>query len=168
MFRTMVRRGIASIVGFFLGWTVFQIVRPLENVPRVESPPVQIVEIKLQSFGCADAELECPVFDMTLRRDGTGSFEGHANHWLKGRFEGTFSEQDFRYLADEFQRQGFFQLPQHYSAEAVDETIAVEVLTTEGSHRVTSYSWESMDGALRSLHARLWYEHYYVDWDEVK
>jgi hypothetical protein len=164
----MTRRATASIVGFFLGWTIFQVVRPVEKMAAVEVPPAQILEIKLLSQGCADAELECPVFEMTLRSNGTGSFDGHANHWLKGKHEGTFSARDFAYLADELYKQEFFQLPEHYSADSVDETIVVEVVTNEGTHRVTSDSWDSMDGALRSIHARLWYEHYYVNWEEVK
>jgi hypothetical protein len=168
MLWTTLRPVIASIVGFFLGWTVFQIVRPVESMPRVESPPPQILEIKLKSWGCSDVELECPVFEMTLRNNGTGSFVGHANHWLKGKFKATLAEQDFRYLADEIEKQGFFQMPEHYASDAVDETIVVEVVTTAGTHHVSSYSWDSMDGPLRSLHARLWYEQYYVDWEEVK
>ena len=168
MFWIINRRAIASIVGFFLGWAIFQVVRPVEKLPAVEASPAHILEIKLLSLGCTDAELECPVFDMTLRSNGTGSFVGHANHRLKGEFEATFPEKDFGYLVDEIYKQEFFQLPKHVSAEAADETIVVEVVTSEGSHRVTSYSWESMNGGLRSLHARLWYEHCYLNWEEVK
>jgi len=168
MFWPMTRRAIASIVGFFLGWTIFQFVRPVENLPAVEAPFAQVLEIKLLSQGCADASLECPVFDMTLRSNGTGSFLGHANHWLKGKHEGTFSEEDFKYLVDELYKQEFFALPAHYAAESADETIVVEVVTTDGTHRVTSDSWDTMNGALRAIHARLWYEHYYVYWEEVK
>lgn len=168
MFWPMTRRAIASIVGFFLGWTIFQIVKPVENLPVVETLTAQVLEIKLVSKGCTDAALECPVFDMTLRNNGTGSFVGHANHWLKGKFEGTFPEQDFNYLVDEVYKQEFFDSPDEVVADSVDETIVVEVVTNEGTHRVTSYSWDSMDGALRAIHARLWYEQYYVDWEEVK
>ena|SRR5688572_8496971 len=130
MFRTITRRAIASIVGFFLGWIIFQVVRPVENLPAVEASPAHIIEIKLLSLGCTDAEFECPVFDMTLRSNGTGSFVGHANHWLKGKFEGTFPEKDFSYLVDEIYKQEVFELPEHVSAEAADETIIVEVVTS--------------------------------------
>jgi uncharacterized protein DUF6438 len=168
MFWTITRRTIASIVGFFLGWTIFQVVRPIANLPAITNPAAQVLEIKLNSLGCADAESECPVFEMTLRSNGTGSFVGQANHWLKGRFEASVPEHEFNYLVEEIYKQEFFQLPEHYSTGTADETIVVEVVTNEGSRRVISDSWDSMDERLRALHARLWYEHYYVNWEEVK
>ena len=96
MFWTMTRRAIASVVAFLLGWTVFHIVRPVENLPEVELPEIQISAIKLESLGCTDSQLQCPVFEMTLRSDGTGSYVGRANSYLTGKFEGHVSQEGFR------------------------------------------------------------------------
>ena len=165
----MTRRVVASIVGFFLGWTVFQIVRPIEDLPQIHlSPPREIQAIKLESLGCTDAELECPVFEMILRSDGTASYVGHANDYFIGRFEGRIPQADFEYLVKEIEKQEFFEMPEHFDREQVLETITVEVVTNEGSHRVTSYSWDSMPGELRALHALIQYQPYYISWDEVK
>ena len=164
----MIRRAIASVVGFFLGWAVFQVVRPVENVPGVDSPPPQIVAIKLANRGCTDVEYECPVFEVTLRRDGTATYVGYANDSLIGTFEARVPPQDFQNLVDEIEKQRFFELESHYIGDAVLETISLEVVTDEGSRQVTSYSWTSMPGELRVLHALIHYQTYYVDWEEVK
>ena len=168
MFWTRSRRLIASLVGFFVGWTVFQIVRPVENLPEVELPEIQILAIKLESLGCTDSELECPVFEMTLRSDGTGSYVGHANSYFTGQVDGSVSHEDFEHLVDELYKQEFLRLPEHFSREPLEETIVVEVLTNQGSHRVTSYSWQNTPGELRTLHALIQYQFNYVDWQEVK
>jgi len=62
MFWSMTRRAIASIVGFFVGWTVFHVARPVPDLPQADlSPPRQVLAIKLESLGCTDDELECQV-----------------------------------------------------------------------------------------------------------
>lgn len=168
MFRPMTRRAIASIVGFFLGWTIFQIVRPVESLPELEPPAAEIVAINLQSLGCTDVELKCPVFDVTFRRDGTGTYVGYANDEFVGKYEGTFPEEDFAELVDQIDKQDFFLMNEPFAADSIEETIVVEVSTTEGSHRVISYNWASMPSELRALHALIQYQSYYVEWNKVK
>jgi len=105
---------------------------------------------------------------VTLRSDGTGSYIGYANDDLIGKFEGRVPDEDFEYLVDEVEKQKFFELPAQFERNAVLETITVEVVTNEGSHRVTSYNWNSIPGNLRALEALIQYQAYYIDWDEVK
>jgi hypothetical protein len=132
------------------------------------SPPREVQAIKMESFGCTDAELECPVFEVTLRSDGTASYVGYANDSFIGKFQGQISRADFECLVEEIENHEFFDMPEHFERDPVLETITLEVVTNEGSHRVTSYSWDSMPSELRALHALLQYQPYYINWDKVK
>lgn len=166
MFWTTGCRATASVVAFFIGWTAFQIVRPVETVESIAAPAAEILAIKFESLGCSDTAVECPVYEMTLRNDGTVSYVGHANDNLMGKHEGGLARDDFDYLVKQINSQRFFDLPQYISAESVEETIVMEVVTSEGSHRVTTYSWDSLPSELRALHALMEYQTYYVHWYE--
>ena len=168
MLRTMSRRVIASLVGFFVGFVVFQIVRPVADLPPAKSQ-LQITSITLKRQGCSDAELECPVYDLTLRSDGTGTFVGYKNNEeYDGKFDTVFDPQDFAYIAEQIERQRFFELPQQYATSPEQETVVLEVETSEGLRVVTTHNWSSTPNAIRTLQALVDHESYQVVWTEAE
>ena len=168
MFSSLGRRAIASIVGFFLGWAVFVIVRPVSELPRVETPSLEIASITLKHQGCSDAELKCAVYDVTFQRDGTATYVGYANDEFIGRYTAYLAPQDFDYLTEQIHAQRFFELPQPSTFVPVEEDIVVEVVTDKGVHRLTSHNWHSTPAELRGLQALIGEQVYHVEeWTEV-
>jgi uncharacterized protein DUF6438 len=166
MLFTITYRVIASLLAFLVGCAVFEIKRPTEEL-RLPEPKSQIVSIGLHRQGCSDAEPKCPVFDVTFRSDGTCTFVGYANDEFIGRYEGEYKVEDFAYLADQVKKQGFFELPIVAPAGPVEETVAVEVITTDSAKRVTTYNWASTPSELRALQAVLEHETYEVEWEDT-
>src|SRR5262250_618780 len=144
MFSTLSGRVIASIVGFFLGWTVFQVARPAAELPAVERAPVQISSITLKRQGCSDPELECSVYDVTFRSDGSGTFIGYKNNKdYDGTFNSVFDPRDFTLLVEHFEKERVLELPQQYETVPEDETVVLEVMTNEGLRVFTTHNWPS-------------------------
>ncbi|HET9713590.1 MAG TPA: DUF6438 domain-containing protein [Pyrinomonadaceae bacterium] len=165
MLCTITCRVIASILAFLVGCAAFEIARPTEEL-RLPEPKSQIVSISLQRRGCSDAERKCPVFDATFRSDGTCTFVGYANDEFLGKYEAEYGLEDFAYLVEQVERQGFFELPLVMSTGPAEETVAVEVVTSEGAKRVTTQNWASTPSGLRALQAVIEQETYEVDWEE--
>ena len=163
MFRTIGRRAIASIVGFFLGWSVFQIVRPAD----AEMPPppgVEISSITIRHQGCADAEWECQVNDVTFYSNGLAVYVGYEHDDYIGKFTGYINQEEFQKLVEQLNKQGFFELPQYYATDTAEEHIVLDVVTNEGLRRVTTHNWSSTPTELRILHALVDEQVYHVDW----
>ena len=163
MLCTITCRVMASILAFLVGCAVFEIVRPTEEL-RLPEPKSQILSISLQRQGCSDAERKCPVFDATFRSDGTGTFIGYANDTFIGKYEAQY--EDFAYLAEQVEKQGFFELPLGLATGPVEEMVAVEVVTTDGVKRLTTQNWTSTPSGLRALQAVIEQETYEVDWED--
>lgn len=142
---TITCRVIASILAFLVGCAVFEIARPTE-------------------------ELRCPnpslVFDATFRSDGTCTFIGYANDAFIGKYEGEYSLEDFAYMVEQVEKQGFFELPLALATGPVEETVAVEVITSDGAKRLTTQNWASTPSGLRALQAVIEQETYEVDWED--
>jgi Domain of unknown function (DUF6438) len=166
MFRTITCRATVSLVAFFVGWAVFAIAGRTREVraPRIQVREISAITLKRQ--GCTDLELKCPVFDVTFRSDGTAAFTGYANDEFIGRFEAHYPLQDFGVLAEQIERQKFFDLPVRFSADPTEETIVTEVVTSAGSHVVTTYNWRDTPSELRAIHALIEYELLVPEWDE--
>lgn len=169
MFWTISRRLMASLVAFFVGWGVFQVVRPVERLRAVESPGIQILAITLKAKGCADAELECRVYDATFWSDGTGTYVGYANvdDW-KGTFKSDFEQREFAYLVEQLERHRFFELPDYYASDSVEETVVLEVLTNEGLRVVTTHNWRSTPNELRVIQALIDHQICQTGWERVE
>jgi hypothetical protein len=170
MFRTISRRVIASLVGFFLGWTVFQVARPAPaaEVPVIERAAVQISSITLKRQGCTDAELECPVYDVTYRSDGSGTFIGYKNNEsYDGKFNTVFDPRDFAFLVEQFEKHRFLDIPQHYATSPDEETVVLEVMTNEGPRVFTTHNWSSIPSELRVLEAVVDNLSYQVIWADA-
>jgi len=163
MLCTITCRVIASVLAFLVGCAVFEIVRPTEEL-RLAEPKSQILSISLQRQGCSDAERKCPVFEATFRSDGTCTFIGYANDAFIGKYEAQY--EDFGYLVEQVEKQGFFELPLAPATGPMEETVAVEVITSDGVKRLTTQNWASTPSGLRALQAVIEEETYEVDWED--
>jgi Domain of unknown function (DUF6438) len=163
MLCTITCRVIASILAFFVGCAVFEIARPTEEL-RLPEPKSQILSIRLRRQGCSDAD--CPVFDVTFRSDGTCEFIGYANDEFIGKYEGEYNPEDFAYLADQVNKQGFFELPLAMPAGPLEETVAVEVITLDSAKRLTTQNWAGTPSGLRALQVVIEQQTYEVEWEE--
>jgi hypothetical protein len=169
MFWTMSGRIFAAIVAFFLGWTVFHIGRPLAELPAVERPAREISSITLKRQGCSDPELECSVYDVTFRSDGSGSFNGYKNNnEYDGAFHTVFDQHDFTMLVQQFEKQHFFDLPQHYASVPDEETVVLEVVTNDGVRVVTTHNWADTPSELRVLQSLVDYQSYQMTWTDAE
>ncbi|HKY41556.1 MAG TPA: DUF6438 domain-containing protein [Pyrinomonadaceae bacterium] len=164
----MTCRVIASIVTFLVGWTVFAIVRPSEEIQRLPQPARYISAITLKRLGCSDAERKCPVFEATYRSDGTCTYIGYANDDYIGDYKGTYNSYDFTYMVDQLNKQEFFELPLEFSASSTQETTTVEVIASDGVHAVTTYNWLSTPSGLRALQALIEQQAYEAEWEKVE
>ena len=68
---------------------------------------------------------------------------------------------------EQINKQGFFDLPLVFPTSPVTETTSVEVVTSEGTRVVTTYSWASTPSGLRSLQALIEQQAYEADWEEA-
>lgn len=71
----------------------------------------QIDSITLERTACFGS---CPVYSVTVRRDGTVSYKGESFVRVKGRRSRRISSSDFQQLADEVCRIGFFGFEDEY------------------------------------------------------
>jgi len=169
MFWPMTRRAIAATVAFLIGWTVFQIVTPVQEVAIPDMPDLQIRSITLRHQGCVDAELKCAVFEVTFRSDGTASYIGYANDDdFIGKFKATIDERDFDHLVEQIGKQQFFEFPSDYNTDEAEEDVKLEVVTNEGLRTVRFNNWSSTPIELRVLDALIEEQSCHVYWDEDK
>lgn len=169
MLWTISSRVIATVLGLVLGWTVFQIARPLTELPTIERPARQISCITLRRQGCSDPALECSVYDVTFRSDGSGTFIGYKNNGdYDGKFNTIFDRRDFTMLVQEFEKQHFFDLPQHYATEPDEETVVLEVVTSDGVRVMTTHNWADTPNELRVLQSLVDYQSYQMNWADAE
>jgi uncharacterized protein DUF6438 len=146
----------------------FHIARPLAELPKIEQSARQVSSITLRRQGCSDPSLECSVYDVTFRSDGSGSFNGYKNNnEYDGSFHTVFDQQDFTMLVQEFEKQHFFDLPQHYPSER-DEAVVLEVVTNEGVRVVTTHNWIHTPSELRVLQSLVDYQSYQMTWADAE
>ena len=168
MMWTMTCRVIASIVTFLIGWTLFAIARPSEEIRRLPEPTRQISAITLMRMGCTDAERKCPIFQATYRSDGTCSYFGYANDDYMGEYKGTYNPQDFTYMVEQINKQGFYEMPLAFPDSSVTETTTVEILGSDGTRHVTTYNWANTPSGLRALQSLIEQQAYETDWEKVE
>ena len=168
MMWTMTCRVIVSVVTFLIGWTVFAIARPNEEIQRLPERPPQISAITLMRLGCSDAERKCPIFQATYRSDGTCRYFGYANDDYNGEYKGDYNPNDFLNMVEQINKQGFFEMPLAFPDSSVTETTTVEVLTSEGTRHVTTYNWSSTPSGLRALQSLIEQQAYESNWEKVE
>jgi hypothetical protein len=167
MLWTISSRAIASMVGFFLGWTLFQVVRPAETLNNPKPPSIEVRSITIKHEGCADAELKCRVNDVTFHSNGRAVYVGYANDDYIGKFGAIIDEREFEYLVEQLHKQRFFDVPQQYPTVPAEEEIALEVVTNNGLYRVATHHWRTTPMELRILHALIDEQVYHVEWAEA-
>ena len=166
MLKKVLCHATASLVAFFVGWTVFAITPRVVELPVVQPPARKISEIRIKHLGCPDAELKCSVSEANFRSTGKAAFIGYANDEFIGRYEANYPPQDFASLAEQIEQQGFFDMPVEFQSDAIEEKIVIEVVTDEGLNSVTTYNWSTSPVRLRVVQALVDYETYRLTWDE--
>ena len=169
MLRKLACRVIASIVAFLCGCGASEVVNPpVQTVPPAETRIGEISSITFKSHGCPDESLKCTVFEVTFRSNGTATYIGKANDEYMGTSVAKFPQRDFAALADEVRHQRFFEMPRVMESTYVDETIVLEVVSSEGTHTVTTYNWAQTPVELRKLLAVVHYQILEVPFELVK
>jgi hypothetical protein len=83
----------------------------------------------------------CPIYTVTLRRDGTAQWFGERFVSRLGRFTGEVYEADFERLCRVIEEVGFFSWSDRYAEEVTDASEdELEVLTDGESKRVIQYA----------------------------
>jgi hypothetical protein len=90
----------------------------------------QITEITLERTGCFGT---CPIYKVTLRRDGTISYNGKQYVQLKGAYEGR--AYGFDRMAQLILASGYFKLKDNYTANATDLPSAVTSVVANGKRK---------------------------------
>jgi hypothetical protein len=95
-----------------------------------------ISEISLERTGCFG---NCPIYKVTLRRDGTATYLGKRFSRRDGVFHGKLG-YGFERLAEFLYQQGFFNLDENYSAPFTDLDTAIVTVVSDGKTKaVTDY-----------------------------
>lgn len=95
----------------------------------------QISEITLERSSCFGP---CPVYKLTLRRDGTATYEGRQFVERKGTYSGTF--YGFERLAQLIESRGYFNLKDNYTINATDLSGTVTSVVRTGRRKtITNY-----------------------------
>jgi hypothetical protein len=95
----------------------------------------QITEITLERTACFGY---CPIYKVTLRRDGTISYNGKEYVDLKGAYEGKV--YGFDRLAQLILSRGYFNLKDNYTIDATDLPSTITSVVREGKRKtITNY-----------------------------
>ena len=95
----------------------------------------QITEITLERTVCFGY---CPIYKVTLRRDGTISYQGREHVQLKGTYEGK--AYGFDRLAQLILSSGYFNLKDKYSNNMTDLPSAITSVVRAGKRKtITNY-----------------------------
>lgn len=85
----------------------------------------------------------CPVYSVTLRRDGSAIWRGEAFTSRLGSYPGEVFEGDFENLAAFIERCGFFDWADRYAEEVTDNPeYVLEVVRQGTTKRVVQYATE--------------------------
>lgn len=90
----------------------------------------QITEVTLERTACFGT---CPIYKVTVRRDGTISYEGKRFVQLEGSYKGT--TYGFDRLAQLISSQGYFNFKDDYSINATDLPTAITSVVSGGKRK---------------------------------
>lgn len=97
----------------------------------------QITAVTLRRGGCYG---QCPIYDVTLRRNGKATWHGEMFTDRIGDYRGEVDEYAFRPLAGFIERCGFFDWRDEYSIEVTDNpTYELEVTRNRTKKTVSQY-----------------------------
>lgn len=95
----------------------------------------QITEVTLERTACFGF---CPMYKVTLRRDGTISYNGKRYVQLEGAYEGTV--YGFDRLAQLILSRGYFKLKDNYAIGATDLPSTITSVVRNGKRKtITNY-----------------------------
>ena len=95
----------------------------------------QITEITLERTACFGY---CPMYKVTLKRDGTATYVGRENVERKGTYRGKF--YGFERLAQLVEARGYFNLKDNYSAQVTDLPSTITSVVRSGRRKtITNY-----------------------------
>lgn len=95
----------------------------------------QITEVTLERTACFGP---CPIYKVTLRRDGTATYEGQQFVERKGTYNGTI--YGFERLAQLIESRGYFNLKENYTINATDLPSALTSVVRAGRRKtITNY-----------------------------
>ena len=101
---------------------------------------VEITSITLRRGACFGT---CPIYEVTLRADGTASWDGERFVDRLGQYTGEVDRNDYGRLAAFVQRAGFFDWDPEYLADVTD--LPDYVLTVEAGGQSTSVRQNGTD-----------------------
>ena len=112
---------------------------PVLRIPPVLTPSAGISEITLKRHGCYGG---CPVYEVTLRSDGTASYTGHRFVDRIGTYRAKYQFQfNFDQIASWMERKGFFELADEYEIGLVDaEVVTTSAVRDSIRKSVTTYN----------------------------
>lgn len=98
----------------------------------------ETVSVSLRRGACYGP---CPIYQVTLRRDGAAIWHGEAFTPRIGDYRGQISEDDFANLADFIDRCGFHTWSDRYEIEVTDNPEdEIEVIRDGESKKVVQYA----------------------------
>ena len=71
-------------------------------------------------------------------------------------------------LVQEVEKQQFFDLPLHYAAVPDEETVVLEVVTSDGVRVMTTHNWAGTPSELRVLQSLVDYQSYQMNWADAE
>jgi hypothetical protein len=97
----------------------------------------KITEVTLERTPCFGG---CPIYKVTLRSDGTATYDGMRNVDKIGKYEGRFWDRDFERLSNVIDKFGYWKLNEKYRLPITDQ--ASQILTVKsdkGAKTVDEY-----------------------------
>jgi hypothetical protein len=83
----------------------------------------------------------CPIYQVTLRRDGTATWHGDTFSQRLGDYRGEVFEEDFVKLAGFIEQSGFFEWADRYEVEVTDNPeYELEVERGDERRKVVQYA----------------------------
>jgi hypothetical protein len=127
-------------------------------LPRPASAS-EIREIRQEHTACFGT---CPVYDVTLRRDGTAQYRGEAFLPVLGIYSATIDSATFARLAGYVVRHGFFKLESRYAVNATDQASVITTVlfgadsaTIDCYGRAAPYDLRDIQHGIDSVASRL-------------
>lgn len=115
--------------------------QPSLNIYPLTSRSHHISEITLSHKGCYGP---CPVYDVTLRSDGTATFLGHRNVDRLGSYHARDHQFDFDRLVEWLESQEFFDLDERYADTKMDAEVVTTTAVRDSKRKVVT-TWNSSE-----------------------
>jgi hypothetical protein len=109
---------------------------------------MEITEITLERTPCFGT---CPVYKVTLRRDGTALYEGVAYVAREGRYRGTIGAPLFDRLARMAVEKGYFGLRGRYAVPVTDHPSVITSVLRGGTRKSVDHYANAGPAALKAL-----------------